>query len=97
MKAGVLADLNLPDDVSFVRATAEFTADTVPAGLLRAHRVAAGNWGVLRVSAGTVTFVLEQTGETRTLHPGDAQVIEPETAHHVEPDADARFAVEFHR
>ncbi|MEQ8717751.1 MAG: DUF1971 domain-containing protein [Acidimicrobiales bacterium] len=93
----MLADLELPDHVSFVRATAGFTADTVPVGLLKAHRVAAGNWGLLRVIAGTVTFVLEETGESRELHPGDAQVIEPDTAHHVEPDADAVFVVEFHR
>lgn len=92
----MLADLSLPPDVTHVRTTREFTADTVPAGLLNAHRVAAGVWGRLRVVAGTVTFVVENTGERRTLKGGDAQVIEPEIAHHVELGADAVFVVEFY-
>lgn len=93
----MLADLSFPDGVTLVRTTPEFAADTVPDGLLRAHRVASGVWGCLRVGSGSVVFVLEATGETRLLAAGEAQVIEPDVLHHVEPGADARFVVEFYR
>lgn len=93
----MLADVTLPSGVVLQRTTPVFTADTVPDGLRRAHQVAAGVWGRLRVLAGTVTFVAEESGETRVLGAGDAQVIEPELRHHVEPDDGARFVVEFHR
>jgi tellurite resistance-related uncharacterized protein len=87
----------LPPGLELVRTTPEFTVDRVPAGLLGAHRVADGVWGVLRVLAGTVVFVLEDSGARRSLTTDDAQVIEPGVFHHVEPSADARFVVEFHR
>lgn len=93
----MLADLTLPDGVALVRTTPVFTIETVPAGLLRAHQVAPGVWGRLKVEAGTVTFAQESTGESRVVAAGEAQVIEPEALHHVEPSPDARFAVEFHR
>ncbi|MCB0991196.1 MAG: DUF1971 domain-containing protein, partial [Acidimicrobiales bacterium] len=39
----------LPDGLEHVRTTDIFDNDTVPAGLLRAHRVADGVWGRLVV------------------------------------------------
>lgn len=92
----MLESLTLPEGVTLVRTTPTFTAETVPAGLRSAHRVATGVWGRLRVEAGAVTFVLEETGERRRVEAGEAQVIEPDTAHHVEPSADASFVVEFY-
>lgn len=97
MAAPPLHELELPAGVAHVRTTPTFDAATVPPGLLRAHQVAEGVWGVLRVLAGTVTFVLEATGDRRTLRAGDHQVIQPLALHHVEPGPDARFEVEFHR
>ena len=93
----MLASLTLPDSVHLERTTPTFTADTVPAGLLRAHRLAPGRWGRLRVHDGAVTFVLEGSGESRRLTAGESQVIEPEVAHHVEVEPGASFAVEIHR
>lgn len=93
----MLASLTLPESVQLERTTPTFTAETVPAGLLRGHKVATGTWGRLRVDEGTVTFVLEATGEERRLGPGDTQVIEPDVVHHVVVDPGAAFAVEFHR
>jgi tellurite resistance-related uncharacterized protein len=87
----------LPAGVEWVRTTPEFTVATVPAGLLREHQVAAGVWGVLRVVAGSVRFVWEGTGAERSVSAGQALVIAPETPHHVEPEPDARFVVEFYR
>lgn len=93
----MLADLTLPDGVELARTTPTFTADTVPAGLLRDHKIAPGVWGRLRVLAGTVTFVSDETGESRHLSEGEAQVIEPDSLHHVVVGDDASFLVEFHR
>ena len=93
----MLADVTLPDGLELARTTPEFTAETMPDGLRRAHKVAVGVWGRLVVLEGTVTFVAEDSADRRTLGAGEWQVIEPDTAHHVEPGADARFQVEFHR
>jgi tellurite resistance-related uncharacterized protein len=93
----VLAALSLPAGVELVRTTAELTRDTVPAGLLREHRLATGVWGRLRVIDGTVTFVLEASGESRLVGAGEVQVIEPEVAHHVEPGPGSVFVVELYR
>jgi tellurite resistance-related uncharacterized protein len=54
-------------------------------------------WGRLRVLAGTMAFVVEETGERRELSSGQTRVIEPDVAHHVELGEGARFEVEFHR
>lgn len=94
----------LPDGLVLDRTTPEFTAATVPAGLRRAHRVAAGVWGRLVVRRGALRFVFDDDVE----HPievaaGDTVVIPPDRAHHIEfgPDEhglgdDTAFVVEFH-
>lgn len=90
----------LPAGLERVRVTDEFDAASVPAGLLRAHRVATGVWGVLRVRAGTVRFVWEDgqpPSPAVELGAGDSLVISPDRAHRVEVGSDGRFVVEFHR
>ena len=89
----------LPSGLELVRTTDEFTAETVPAGLLRAHRVASGSWGRLVVRGGSVRFVWEEpgAGDPLELVEGDSVVIPPDTPHRVEPGDDARFVVEFRR
>ena len=88
----------LPAGLEHVRTTDVFDDTTVPAGLLRAHRVADGVWGRLVVHTGTVTFVFDDAPD----HPisvgaGDAIAIPPARQHHLELDHPATFAVEFHR
>lgn len=92
-----LASMELPSGLELARTTPEFTAESVPDGLLAAHQVAEGVWGRLIVRAGTVVFVVEESGDRRTVASGRHQVIAPGVVHHVEPSDDARFAVEFHR
>lgn len=90
--------VELPAGLELVRTTPEFTAETMPDGLRKAHRVAAGVWGRLRVLQGTVRFTFEtDPPSTRTVSAGEVQVIPPEQPHFVEPDDEARFVVEFHR
>ena len=48
---------SLPPGLMLHRTTDVFTDTTVPAGLLRAHRVAQGLWGRLVVLEGRLRFV----------------------------------------
>ena len=88
----------LPGGSELVRTTDLFDNDTVPAGLLRAHRVADGIWGRLVVHAGIVGFVFEHEPHQRhVIAAGESIVIPPARPHHVELDGPATFAVEFYR
>ncbi|MFN0030209.1 MAG: DUF1971 domain-containing protein [Acidimicrobiales bacterium] len=61
----------MPDGFRLVRTTPEFTDVTTPAGLRRAHRVAPGVWGRLRVLEGGLRFVFEHP--TASDHAGTNQ------------------------
>lgn len=88
----------IPDGFELARTTDVFDNDTVPGGLLQAHRVAAGIWGRLVVHTGTVAFIFEDEPDTpMNIGAGEAVVIPPARPHHVELDSPATFAVEFHR
>jgi uncharacterized OsmC-like protein/tellurite resistance-related uncharacterized protein len=88
----------LPDGLELVRTTEVFDNASVPAGLLRAHRVADGVWARLVVHAGAVRFVFEDEPDRPIIvATGGHVVIPPARRHHVELDGPARFAVEFHR
>ncbi len=92
---------DLPGGLALARTTDIFDSSTVPAGLLRAHRVADGVWGRLVVHSGPVRFVWEdgRTAGTEVIElaEGDSLVIAPQVPHRVELTDTARFAVEFHR
>ncbi len=88
----------LPEGLELARTTDVFDNDTVPQGLLKAHRVADGVWGRLIVHTGTVTFVFEdQPEQPIEASPSQAVAIPPGRPHHLELDQSATFAVEFHR
>jgi tellurite resistance-related uncharacterized protein len=70
----------------------------MPAGLRRAHRLAAGSWGRLQVEQGELRF----RAQTRPaldvlLATAAAQAIPPEVEHEIEPHGSVRFFVEFLR
>ena len=90
---------SLPPGLMLHRTTDVFTDTTVPAGLLRAHRVAPGVWGRLVVREGRLRFVWEvaESVDPLELLAGDSVVIPPDTPHRVEPGPGCRFVVEFHR
>jgi len=88
--------VELPPGAELVRTTDVFDEDTVPAGLLRDHRVAANTWGRLVVHSGALKFGF--TGEDEfDVTAGDHAVIPPSVVHHVRIVGPVRFAVEFHR
>ena len=93
-----LADLELPPGVDFARTTPTFDERSVPPGLLAAHQVAAGVWGVVRIESGRLEFTFEEPlAPGRILEVGEHQVIPPGRPHRVRPAGECRFAVEFHR
>ncbi len=87
--------LEFPADVAAYKKTPEFTADSVPAGLLNDHNTKKGVWGLIHVLAGEVLY--HTPDNSFTLQPGSPGVVVPLMPHHVEPAADARFYVEFHK
>jgi tellurite resistance-related uncharacterized protein len=88
----------LPDGLELVRTTNTFDHDSVPAGLLRAHRVADGVWGRLVVHTGSLVFVFDDDpNHPISVMAGESMAIPPARAHHVEVDGAVTFAVEFHR
>lgn len=88
----------LPEGLVLTRTTDAFDQETVPAGLLRAHRVAEGVWGRLVVREGRVGFVFEDAPDAMTLvGAGEDIVIPPSREHHVEIVSDCSFVVEFYR
>lgn len=88
----------LPEGLTYVRTTDDFTPDTAPGGLRRAHRVADGVWGQLVVRSGSVVFVFEdQADQPFPVTAGEKVPIPPSRLHHVEmPDPAATFAIEFY-
>lgn len=80
------------------RTTDVFDNDSVPAGLLRSHRVADGVWGRLVVQTGALTFVFDDEPDNPiSVSAGESVAIPPGRVHHLEPDEPVTFVVEFHR
>ncbi|MEM7410021.1 MAG: DUF3565 domain-containing protein [Myxococcota bacterium] len=88
----------LPRAVEPYKRTPEFDADSVPAGLTRDHRTAAGVWARIVVLEGSLGYVPDAASDVRhTLTPETPGIVVPELTHHVVPDGPVRFFVEFLR
>jgi tellurite methyltransferase len=86
----------LPDGLTLGRASPEWNEHTIPAGLLRDHRIAAGSWGQLIVRNGRLRFTLRTTPELELIVGPDAtQAIPPEIEHVVHPLGPVRFSIHF--
>ena len=79
----------LPAFLKHARDSAVWTAQTMPAGLRRRHRLGRGTWGVLHVDKGVLGFDGEE------LPVGATRAIPPDVEHQVEPVGDAEFWIEF--
>lgn len=89
---------SLPSDAVAYKRTAEFTEETVPAGLRKSHTTKAGVWGRICVLSGRLRYrILEPTIEEHELTPENEGVVEPEVPHEVEPIGEVLFFVEFLR
>ncbi len=96
----VLCDhLEFPDDMLEYKRTPEFTASTVPPGLLRNHSTKAGIWGRILVLEGKLLYTVRHpVTQTFELSPDKPPgIVVPEMAHHVLPVDQVRFCVAFYR
>jgi len=84
----------LPADLVVRRTTAVWDEHTMPAALRRAHRVASGTWGRIRVADGSLRFVAQTDPVTDVVVEAE-QAIPPDVEHHVEPIGPTRFSVDF--
>jgi len=88
----------LPVSASSYKSTPEFTEESVPAGLLKAHQTKEGTWGKIHVSEGELLYrILEPELEEVLLSNETFGVVEPTILHEVEPKGKVRFHVEFFR
>ena len=88
----------LPEGLQLDRTSAIWTEETVPRGLLSAHRLADHVWGRLVVAGGRLALAFEDSpDETNTLAAGDSAIIAPARPHHVVLDGPVEFSIEFHR
>jgi tellurite resistance-related uncharacterized protein len=97
----VSVDARLPPGVTPYKRTPVFTADTVPAGLLRDHSTKEGCWALIHVFEGRLLYVVEDSRRAHSatlLVPDEPPgLIEPTIVHRVEPKNAVRFQVEFFR
>ena len=88
----------LPGDCEAYRHLGPFAAATLPAGLLRAHALKPGCWGVLTVAAGRIDFVWEDAlDEPVQLNAGGSIVIPPERRHHLDVTGEFSLAICLYR
>lgn len=86
----------LPEGLEVVRTAGPFDESSVPAGLQRAHRVAAATWGRLHLLEGGARFTLHTAPPlVRDLVGGDRQPIPPEVDHEVTITGPVRLEVDF--
>ncbi|HAJ76802.1 MAG: DUF1971 domain-containing protein [Gammaproteobacteria bacterium] len=88
----------IPASASSYMKTREFTEDTVPAGLLKAHKTKEGTWAKINVTEGLLHYrILEPEFEEVLLSSEKYGVVEPTILHDVEPKGKVRFHLEFFR
>jgi len=86
----------LPEGVHLVRTSKQWNQHTMPVGLTRAHRIAAGTWGRIVVYEGRLRFMAQTQPELDTvLKAGSIQAIPPEVEHDVQPLGEVRFSIDF--
>lgn len=86
----------LPDDLEVARVTDTWTDETMPAGLRRSHRLAAGIWARVRVQSGELRFRARTDPAIDVVLTADVvQSIPPTVEHQVEPCGAVRFCLEF--
>lgn len=86
----------LPARVVCSHATPEWTEESMPDALRRAHRVREGRWGRLVVRRGRIGFAAATSQPTEiVVEAGESVAIPPGLAHDVQPLGPVRFLVEF--
>lgn len=89
----------LPPGLSAYRKIGPFDAESLPAGLLREHRLKEGTWANLTVLEGEIGFVWDDAdsdGVVTVLVAGDRLHVPPQILHHLETREEKfRLEIEF--
>lgn len=94
----VWSDVDDKSSYKVYKTTPEWTRETVPRAILRAHTTRAGTWGRICVREGALVYrVLEPTPRETRLDPSRMGWIEPQVPHEVELCGPVRFYIEFMR
>ena len=93
-----MPEATLPPKVARYSQSPLFEAHSVPEKLTKEHSTKAGVWGIIRVSKGTLRYVVPgEGGFSRLLDPEIQGVIAPQQVHFVELLGPVAFRVEFYR
>jgi len=84
-------------DLEVYKSTPEFTEDTIPAGLRRAHSTRTGVWAQVVVLGGRLELRYLADDRREVLDPDRSALIEPEELHEVRALGPVRFRVDFLR
>lgn len=76
--------------------SSEFTHQSLPAVLLREHRLDQKTWAVVRVRMGEIQYVEGDHSKTRMIEAGTATVVPPDTPHHLEIVGPVALTFEFY-
>lgn len=87
---------SLPPGLRAYRRTGEFSEETLPAGLRKAHSTKPGVWALIHVLEGRLRYCVPAWNHDEVIEAGSAGVVAPEVAHFVEPQGRVRLFVEFH-
>jgi tellurite methyltransferase len=86
----------MPAGLTVMGVAGPFDETTVPAGLLRPHRVGGATWGCLAVLEGSVGFSLATDPALEVqVGAGDCQAIPPGVEHHLRLAGPVRLTVQF--
>lgn len=88
-----------PEGLTLLGSAGPWDRDTLPKGLLSAHRTPEGRWGLLRVLEGAIDFRFEEDqpvpAATRHLGAGAVQPIPPGAPHRLAPAGPVRLELQF--
>jgi tellurite resistance-related uncharacterized protein len=88
----------IPGNTVYVRTSSLFTDKSAPGGLLRAHHLAEGVWGRIRVTQGTITFVFAYNPLNAIAISVGTQIdIPPSVLHQVSLPVGSAFMIDFYR
>jgi tellurite resistance-related uncharacterized protein len=89
---------DLPASVKPYKKTPNFTADSIPKGLLKAHQTKQGTWGKIVVVHGRLLYrILEPEVFEVTLTAHNFGVVEPQVLHEIAPLGEVELYVEFYK
>jgi tellurite methyltransferase len=90
-------NFELPQDFVAYKRTPEFTAASIPAGLLKDHSTKKGVWARIVVLEGGLHYCVDALNARFDLDAEHHGVVVPEVLHFIAPRGEVRFYVEFYR